>query len=428
MARRGAGREKHRDEQDSLTEPYFTDKSPAKRLKINGGWSGRATPFVSWITGKDFIYDADTHDPYTFLKVTSLSKTVVPPNAFAYLRSKLECFSSDIYDILFSPECVVLCITIDPNNIIAYERFIKPGKHRVPKTDCYIQVIHEQIDDILIREYNYSFEDNPENIGVSENSTSSESSDSEEDIVPKSQDKSTSSDIQKNSQTSASTPVDIEMPALEDIQVSEGQISTSATITIPCPEAPLLDQRELARRRTRARFTKIDFKKLEVIVPPQPEVLTILFRPINPDDSLHKQNPYKINAALMLHGGTVLFTRNIRNGGIAVDFAQETPAEPLLMVEEICGVSVTSSKPVIRNSCVAVISGVHWEITEDQIKQDLKTSPETTLTSVQRLAKPGQKSWVVKVEFQGTKLPEKAFLEGRSHRIRPYESRPLLVS
>lgn len=230
----------------------------------------------------------------------------------------------------------------------------------------------------------------------------------------------------------ASTTATLADPAVLAIAVLEDELSHRSTvpqiadqIQTTETEHPAAVTVQPAKPRGKQRFQKIDFSKLEVEVPTPSPMMTIIFRTCNEADSLKKVNSIKLFKEFISKGGMPQETRDIRNGGLAVDFLPETPSGPLLQITELQGIPVTASLPMMRSTSVGVIKGVHWELTEDEILAESRTTPDIQITSAKRLARPDQRSWVVKLTFQGLLLPERVLLAGRSHRIHTYLEKPL---
>lgn len=397
------------------------------------------TPFVSSLHGHDYAYNADKEEPHTFIQFIAIHSDVeVPSSVTSFIVNAVKPFAKELHDVIIGPTCMIAILTLDENSVEKYYNFCHPGKHRLPNTDCFLQAstcyMNEVISDINGDSYLSSLSDS--DIADSFDESSSESSADETKPSDPGQRKGATESILKPSSRSASST----QPALSqptDTAVPE----TPAATPLPQPTLPALpetpsretlstrsernkQQQQQLKRRARARFSRIDFSKLDVVVPKR-DFLTVLFRPTNPDESFNKENPYKITEALTKLGGVPLHTRNIRDGGLAADFDPATPPEPLLQASLLMGKPVSASLPKVSNSCAGVLTGVHWEIADEQISADLRTEPPLPILAVKRLAKPGQQSWTVKVTFQGTVLPSRAYLEGRSHKIRPYETKPL---
>lgn len=436
MGRRGPLRTGLRDRlaREKASTSKRPKESPSKRLKAsNSSTNDRPTPFVSTTTGQVYTYNCRNEEANTFLKCTPVDSHIeVPASASAFLMNAASKFATAVNDVIVSPEFLVVNLTMNPEKLPQYYKFCMPGKHRIPNSDCFLQVMPSHMEDILSEEYGFNFDLLDDEESDFMETSSSDYSDLEIDPIPKRPtDPATLTELPAESPAAAEAPktaatTAFPAPAKAVIAADISPKSAIASPTDQSSSTPAATKTpSTSKPRGKQRFHKVDFSKIDIEVPPPNPMLTIIFRTINEADSLKKVNPMKMYKELVSKGGEPQETRDIRNGGLAIDFLPDTQSGPLLSISTLQGIQVTASLPITKSATIGVIKGVHWELTEDEIITETKTTSDIKIISAKRLAKPDQKSWVVKLTFQGLTLPEKAFLAGRSHRIHAYLERPL---
>ncbi|CAN8006983.1 unnamed protein product [Ixodes pacificus] len=121
--------------------------------------------------------------------------------------------------------------------------------------------------------------------------------------------------------------------------------------------------------------------------------------------------------------GIVLIRPNTRLNLIAVDTRNSEATTSLLKVTSLCKVQVKAYEPSPRLAAVGAIRGVDQDITDKQLKTELRADPALIIHA----RKLGNSS-AVKIQFASTTLPAYALISRVRYQVFPFEERPLQCS
>ncbi|CAN7939368.1 unnamed protein product [Ixodes hexagonus] len=182
----------------------------------------------------------------------------------------------------------------------------------------------------------------------------------------------------------------------------------------------------VSRKRPRQRKTSGDSQdEQQQQLPTNKTGLTVIFILADPNINITRLNSTKLTKALeeKCEDCIVLIRPNTRLNLIAVDTRNIEAMRSLLAVTSLCKLQVRAYEPGPRSAAVGVIRGVDQDITDTQLKTELRAYPAAILHA-RRLGSSG----VVKIQFASTTLPEYALISCVRYQVFQFEERPLQCS
>ncbi|CAN7986890.1 unnamed protein product, partial [Ixodes hexagonus] len=183
----------------------------------------------------------------------------------------------------------------------------------------------------------------------------------------------------------------------------------------------------VSRKRPRQRKTSGDSQdeQQQQSTPLNKTGLTVIFIPTDPNINITKLNSTKLTNAIeeKCEDCIVLIRPNTRLNLIAVDTRNIEATRYLLTVTSLCKLQVRAYVPGPRSAAVGVIRGVDQDITDTQLKTELRAYPAAILHA-RRLGS----SSVVKIQFASTTMPEYALISRVRYQVFQFEERPLQCS
>ncbi|CAN7975559.1 unnamed protein product [Ixodes persulcatus] len=182
----------------------------------------------------------------------------------------------------------------------------------------------------------------------------------------------------------------------------------------------------VSRKRPRQLETSGDSQEEQLLSTPlQKTGLTVIFIPTDSTVNITKLNSTRLTKALeeKCQDSIVLIRPNTRLNLIAVDTRNSEATTSLLKVTSLFKGQVKAYEPGPRLAAVGVIRGVDQDITDTQLKTELRADP-APIIHARRLGN----SSAVKIQFASTTLPAYALISRVRYQVFPFEERPLQCS
>ncbi|KAM7302474.1 uncharacterized protein ISCGN_017990 [Ixodes scapularis] len=186
-----------------------------------------------------------------------------------------------------------------------------------------------------------------------------------------------------------------------------------------------MEESATAQRSEHDRYTLVTSRKRpkpSESPPKAPQVgPTVIFVPANHTDSLTKLSIMRVSSELENHcpESIQMIRPNNRLNLIAVDTRNAQATRSLLKLTSLCGVTVKSYEPGPRDGAVGVIKGVGDDVDDALLKAGLTS--EIPVIHARRLGK----SQVVRILFNGPKMPKYVLLSRVRYQVWDFEERPL---